>query len=931
MNFSDRITRCPIPHDSNRAADALAHLDWATGEVRDLLAGTAGCSPFLSGLMVRQAAWLGGALDGDPNAALNAVLAELKPGGANEVGPGLRIAKQRVSLLAALADLGGVWSLDEVTGALTDLADLATDVAIKTALMPDLSRGKLPGQSMDDLPTAAGLVVLAMGKMGAGELNYSSDIDLICLFDDTRFDVVDLPEARAIFVKAVRRAMALLSDQTGEGYVFRTDLRLRPDPSATPVVLSFASAERYYEGLGRTWERQAYIKARPAAGDLVAGERFLTEIRPFIWRRHLDFTTVQDAQEIRQKIRANKSHLGSGLDGRNVKLCPGGIREIEFFAQIRQLIAGGREPALRVRPTRTALRLLVEHGWVKADEAATLDADYVRLREIEHRAQMVQDAQTHHLPRSADEWQRIADFTGGGDVDALRHELRELMDRVHETTEDFFSPNEPAPAIPMSETAERLVQEWQKYPALRSKRARGLFERILPRLIQGFERGPRPDEAIIQFDGFLKGLPAGVQVFSLFEANPQLIDLMVDVSSTAPALARYLSENPGVLDAVIGGAFFEQWPGLQVLSGDLEHKLSSSELDYERQLDTARYWMKDWHFRVGVHHLRGLIGPPEAAQEYSDLAQASVASIWNATCADFAVRYGALPGRGAVVLGMGSLGARSLGARSDLDLIVIYDADPDENSDGPRSLPARTYYARLTKALITALSAKTAAGALYEVDMRLRPSGRQGPAAASWTSFQNYQRSEAWTWEHLALTRARVVAGSAELATDVEEFRLEVLAEPRAHEKPCRDLVDMRKRLASAKPRANKWDVGNGPGGLQDIELFAQLLALVHGAPDRQVPDQLRLECSLVDTSAREVLIKAHDLLSRIKAVTRLLTDQALDPAKLGHGGRAMLLRDTGKPDLDALESAIASATVKAAAIIDAVLAPYVAPPQQEE
>lgn len=930
MKFVDRITRCPIPHDTGRAEDALAHLGWAMGGLRDLLAGTAGCSPFLSGLMERQATWLEGALDGDPRTALDAVFSGLVPGAASDVSLALRVAKQRVSLLVALADIGGVWSLDEVTGALTQLADLATDVAIKTALMTDLSRGKLPGQGIEDLPTAAGLVVLAMGKMGAGELNYSSDIDLICLFDDTRFGADDLPEARAVFVKAVRRAMALLSDQTGAGYVFRTDLRLRPDPSATPVALSFASAERYYEGLGRTWERQAYIKARPAAGDITAGERFLTEIRPFIWRRHLDFTTVQDAQEIRQKIRTHKSQQGSGLDGRNVKLCPGGIREIEFFAQIRQLIAGGREPALRVRSTRMALRLLVEHGWVKAGEAATLDADYVRLREIEHRAQMIQDAQTHQLPRNPDEWQRLANFAGGGDLTALQQELQELMTRVHETTEDFFSPKDPVPTTPMSETAERLVSEWQKYPALRSKRARSLFERILPRLMQGFERAANPDEAIIQFDGFLKGLPAGVQVFSLFEANPQLIDLMVDISSTAPALARYLSDNPGVLDAVIGGAFFEGWPGLRELSGDLEQKLCSDELDFERQLDTARYWMKDWHFRVGVHHLRGLIGPLEAAQEYSDVAQASVAAIWKATCADFAMRYGELPGRGAVVLGMGSLGARSLGARSDLDLIVIYDADADEQSEGPRSLPARTYYARLTKALITALSAKTAAGALYEVDMRLRPSGRQGPAAASWASYQNYQRNEAWTWEHLALTRARVVAGSGPLAADVDAFRLAILAEPRAREKPCRDLADMRARLASAKPRANGWDVANGAGGLQDIELFAQLLTLVHGAPDRQVPDQLRLECSLVDTAAREDLIAAHDLLTRIKAVTRLLTDQALDPAKLGHGGRAMLLRDTGKPDLDALEDAIASSTARAAAIIDAALQPFAIPAGQE-
>ncbi|WP_235868572.1 [protein-PII] uridylyltransferase family protein [Meridianimarinicoccus sp. RP-17] len=918
MDFAARITRTPLPHDPDRAAEALRGLGWAgNGPLRDLLAGTAGCSPYLAGLMAREGDWLEGAFAGDPCTALDAVLGDLAPGPAADIAPALRRAKARVALLAGLADLGGVWGLDDVTRALTRLADTATDVALKSALLADLTRGKLPGQTLDDLDTAAGLVALAMGKMGAFELNYSSDIDLILLFDDARFDGADLAEARSVFLKAARRAMALLSDNTGDGYVFRTDLRLRPDPSATPIVVSFAAAERYYEALGRTWERQAFIKARPAAGDIDAGKRFLRDIRPFIWRRHLDFTTVQDVHDIRQKIRAQKGLGGAGLDGTNLKLAPGGIREIEFFTQTRQLIAGGRDPKLRLRGTRAALARLADHGWVGQAEAEGLDADYARLRELEHRVQMVQDAQTHDLPTRSDDWQRLADFTGGGDVAALRAEITDLMARVFERTEDFFAPEPTAPPPPLSDTAERLVEQWQHYPALRSKRARGIFERLLPRLIEGFERAAHPDEAMVQFDGFLKGLPAGVQVFSLFDANPTLIDLMVDISSTAPALARYLAANSGVLDAVIGGSFFEGWPGLDALTADLAERLANPDLDYERQLDTARYWQKDWHFRVGVHHLRGLIGPDEAAAEYSDLAQACVAGIWDATCAEFARRHGPLPGRGAVVLGMGSLGARTLSAGSDLDLIVVYDADPDAESDGRKPLAARAYYARLTKALVTALSAKTAAGALYEVDMRLRPSGRQGPAAASWVSFRNYQQTEAWTWEHLALTRARVIAGDAGLGTDLEDFRRTMLAEqPRGLPQLCADLSDMRTRLASAKPQAGPWDVTNGPGGLQDIELFGQLLALVGGSPLRQVPDQLALPGPLANGADCRRLSAARDLFARIKAVARLLTDQPLDPERLGHGGRQMLLRDTSAADLDALQAAVAAARNEAAAAI---------------
>lgn len=927
MIFTDQITRCPLPHDPDRAAEALEPLGWASGALRELLAGAAGCSPYLAGLMVKQAEWLEAALSGDPDAALQDTLAALEPGPEAEVGLALRVAKQRVALLAGLADLGGVWGLDAVTDALTQLADRATDVALKTALKSDMTRGKLPGQSADDLATAGGLVALAMGKMGAFELNYSSDIDMILLFDDTRFDGADLPEARAVFVKAVRKAMTLLSDITRDGYVFRTDLRLRPDPSATPVAMSFSAAERYYEALGRTWERQAFIKARPAAGDIAAGRRFLKEIRPFVWRRHLDFTTVQDVHDIREKIRVHKGQPGAGLDGRNLKLCPGGIREIEFFTQTRQLIAGGRDPYLRVRGTRKALARLAEKSWIRTEEAEALDTDYARLRELEHRAQMVQDCQTHHLPRSEDEWQRMADFTGGGDVAALQAEVTALLDRVHHRTEDFFAPAPAAPTPPMSDTAKRLVQDWQNYPALRTRRARAIFDRLLPRLMEGFERAARPEEAILQFDGFLKGLPAGVQLFSLFDANPQLIDLMVDISSTAPALARYLSAESGVLDAVIGGAFFETWPGLEFLTAELTERLANPDLDYEGQLDTARYWMKDWHFRVGVHHLRGLISPADAACEYSELAQASVAGVWHATCAEFARKHGALPGRGAIVLGMGSLGAWALSAGSDLDLIVIYDAEPDAESEGRKPLPARTYYARLTKALVTALSAKMAGGSLYEVDMRLRPSGRQGPAAASWTGFQSYQRSEAWTWEHLALTRARVLAGEPGLAEDVEAFREEILAEPRPLPDLCADLSNMRGRIAAARNAGGVWDVSDGPGGLQDIELFAQLVALVAGSPLRQVQNQLTLASPLVGPAERADLAQAQDLLARIKGVSRLLTDQPLDPARLGHGGRAMLLRDTGQPDLPALEAAITAATARAAEVIDGALA-AVQPPQ---
>lgn len=919
MSFSSQITRSPIAFDPDLADDTLAKMPGFSGEMAGLLHATAGCSPFLSMLMKRHPEWLEKLALGDPDRMMRQLCEELTVGASKDVSVDLRRAKQKASLLIALADLGGVWELDKVTSALTDLADRALDIAFKTALSPLLNRGKLAGRGPDDLETAGGLVALAMGKMGAFELNYSSDIDIICLFDDSRMDAMELAEARPVFVKTVRQAMGLLSDKTAEGYVFRTDLRLRPEPSVTAVAIPLSAAERYYEGVGRTWERAAFVKARPCAGDCAVGDRFLRDIRPFIWRRHLDYTAVEDAHDIRQKIRAHKTPGGGTiLEGRNVKLGGGGIREIEFFAQTRQLIVGGRDPDLRVRGTREALRRLTKKGWVEQEDAAQLDTDYVRLREIEHRLQMVQDAQTHDLPTSADGWQRLACFAGTGDVETLKSELLGIFDRVHNQTEPFFAPTRaPQSTGPLDEGTERIVERWRSYPALRSPRGQEIFTRLLPDLLAGFQRSARPEEAILQFDGFLRGLPAGVQLFALFEANPQLIELMVDISSTSPALARYLSVHSGVLDAVIGGVFFEAWPGRAALENDLSTRLGDPELDYEQKLDAARHWQKDWHFRIGVHHLRGLIPPPDAADEYSDVAEVTVAQMWKVVCTEFARRHGPLPGRGAAVVGMGSLGAQQLTARSDLDLIVIFDADGDDTSDGPRPLPARTYYARLTKALVTALSSQTAAGTLYEVDMRLRPSGRQGPAATSWAGYQNYQMTEAWTWEHLAQTRARVLAGDAGLAEDIEAFRQRLLKQPHAADKVLRDLADMRRRLADAKPKRSVWDVSNGPGGLQDIELLAQTMALFAGSPKRGANTQLTLPYAPLAPDEAETLLNARRLLAAVKFVAALLTDQPLDPENIGYGGQAVLLRDTGQPDLQALEDALEQATRAAGKVID--------------
>ena len=918
MTFASRLTRCPIPHDPARAEEPRARFAALAPELRALVEGTAGCSPYLAGLMTREADWIEAALAGSPEDALGDALALGEGMGSEALGSALRQAKARVALLAALADLGGVWQLEEVTGALTRLSDVAVSRAMTALVGDEIRRGKLPGAVPGDVATAGGLVSIAMGKTGAAELNYSSDIDLICLFDETRYDPDDVQDARASFIRVVRRMTAMLSDMTPEGYVFRTDLRLRPDASVTPVCISMGAAEQYYEAQGRTWERAAYIKARAASGDIAAGERFLQALTPFVWRRHLDFAAIQDAHDMRLRIRDHKGlHGRASLEGRDLKLGPGGIREIEFFTQTRQLIAGGRDPDLRQRDTVGGLAALAWKGWITDEAAGELTRHYRAHREVEHRLQMVGDAQTHALPVTAEGFDVIARMMGQGDTDAFRRDLRARLDRVAELTESFFAPGEARATPDLRPEMQAVVEGWRAYPALRSERAVRIFKRVEPEILSRLGRAANPEEALNQFDGFLRGLPAGVQLFSLFEANPQLIDLIVDVCSTAPALAAYLSRNAGVLDAVIGGDFFAPWPGLATLRAELSQRLADIP-DYERKLDAARRWAKEWHFRIGVHHLRGLLDAQAAGREYAELAEACLSALWDPCLAEFARKHGAPPGRGSVVMGMGSLGAERLNAASDLDLIVIYDADGVDASEGPRPLASRQYYARLTQALVTALTAQMSEGQLYEVDMRLRPSGRQGPVATGLAGFRDYQMDEAWTWEHLALTRARPVAGSSDLAADVEAIRREVLAAKAGGAGIRADVAGMRARIFAAKAPDGAWEAKIGPGRLQDLELLAQMVTLMAADPARRVEAQLRAgqRAGFLTKEEEAALQSGYRFLWRLQAGGRLLSDRPLEMEALGEGGRAFLLRETGCEDLDGLSTRLADTVAAVAAIV---------------
>lgn len=917
MTLETQLKSAPVPYNPELAVEVLDRFASHPPQTRDLVGGMAGCSSYLRGLLEREADWFEAALGVDPAAGFDALLAAVDVQDHAGLGAALRVAKRRVALLLAACDLGGVWALEDVTGRLTQFADFATDAALRAEVSTLISRRKLPGCGPEDVADCAGISVLAMGKMGAFELNYSSDIDLIVLFDDERHSGDTIDEVRMAFQRATRNMAKMLSDVTAEGYVFRTDLRLRPNPSVTPVCVPMDAAERYYESEGRTWERAAFIKARPCAGDIKAGDAFLQRITPFVWRRHLDFAAIQDAHDMRLRIREHKG-LGGPIDlpGHDMKLGRGGIREIEFFAQTQQLIAGGRDPALRSSKTVEALAALAEKKWVSADVARALSDAYREHRTTEHRIQMLRDAQTHVMPASAEGLAQVANLSGWSDVAAFVADQEARLQGVHDRIETLYTPVArhavAEESVALDAGLREQMDSWAALPALRSRRSVQIFERLRPEIERRIAAGAWPEFTLGQLDSFIRKLPAGVQLFSLFDANPQILDLLLDICSTAPGLAQYLSRNTGVFDAVLSGQFFAALPDADGYLQGAQAALREVT-DYEDALNTARRWQKEQHFRIGVLMLRRLAGLEEVEQAYSDLATAVLQVLLPWIEGDIIRRYGQFEQQSVSILAMGKLGSRQMTASSDLDLILLYDVTGDV-SDGRKGLSPSQYFARLTQAMIMALSSPMAEGQLYEVDMRLRPSGRQGPVATSMAGFAAYQRDEAWTWEHLALTRGRVVAGDA---TQVDEIRKAVIARPRDSAQVREDVATMRARLASAKgSSASVWEVKDLAGGILDIELIAQMIGLLGGSDARDPRAQLNAALGGETAGLGDV----HRMLCTVQQAQRLVMDGKFNPDKLGKDGMGFVVGFAGFEAVDALQQAILDGCATAAAVIERIL-----------
>jgi glutamate-ammonia-ligase adenylyltransferase len=856
----------------------------------------------------------------------------------------LRRTKAEAALLIALADTGGVWAVMRVTAALTRLADAAVGLAVRYLLDDAARTGLLNAENPQRPEQGSGYFVLAMGKMGAHELNYSSDIDLIVLYDAAASAVAPGTEIGSFYVRLTRRLVKLLQERTGKGYVFRTDLRLRPDPASTQIAVSTAAALHYYEGVGQNWERAALIKARPCAGDIAAGEALLKALAPFIWRKYLDFAAITDIHAMKRQIHAYRGHGEINVEGHNLKLGRGGIREIEFFVQTQQLILGGRHPELRQPETLAALAALAKGGWIDDRAREELDAAYRFLRLVENRLQMMADEQTQVLPSDRERLEAFARFVGFPGRDGFADHLLLHLRNVQRHYAALFE-NAPAgeadrralifpPDADRAETLDQLaamgfrqpveaaarVRRWQagSYRSLKGDFARGQLSELVPLLLRHFARSADPDAALVAFDRFLAALHGGGRLLSLLRQHPDLIALIALVLETAPRLADSLAQFPELMDAVIDPGFFGALPEEADLAAALGRSLGQAS-SYEDFLDRIRMFAQEHMFLIGTRVLSGTVSAEQAGEAFARLADLLIRSLFGAVEENFVKLHGRMKGQQTAVLALGKLGAREMTATSDLDLIVVYDFDPDHpESDGPRPLYGSQYFARLVQRLIGALTAQTNHGVLYQVDMRLRPSGRSGPLATQIDAFASYQDNEAWTWEHMALTRARVVTASPGFGARVENAIGAVLCRPRNRDAVAADVAEMRRAIALEKGEHDRWSLKYAAGGLVDIEFIAQYLQLVHAAERPEILDTSTAgaldkawRLGVLATEDAEVLRAAVPLYHDLTQILRLCLPGPFDPRTADPGLVRLMTRAADVPDAATLDATVAETEAK--------------------
>jgi len=815
----------------------------------------------------------------------------------------VRRERSGFALALGIADLAGL-PLEQVTGPLSDLADRQIERALAAAMAE-----RTPNAA------AAGFAVIALGKLGGRELNYSSDVDLVFLYDPQILPRKEREEPEQAALRIGQRIIEILQKRTEEGYAFRVDLRLRPSPEVTPIALSVDAAISYYESSALPWERAAFIRARAAAGDAGLARYFLEAIHPFVWRRSLDFGAIGEISSITRRIRDHYAQGQAFGPGYDLKRGRGGIREVEFFVQIHQLIHGGREPGLRLPATLDALAALADAGRIGADDAAALAEAYRLFRTIEHRLQMVDDRQTHSLPVDGAELDNVARLHGlddGAALLALLHPHVERVASIYDTLDGGEGERLPEGAAALEQALERAgfpgpaagrarIEGWRsgKVRSLMTNPAREAFEAMLPVLIEAFGAAPDPMGALNRFDDLILKLPTGVNFYRLLEARPALIDHLAAILSHAPALAEQLGRRPVLLDGLVDASAFEPAPGVADLIGDFSRAERGGE-DYQLLLDRVRRRVNERRFALGVQLVAARTDPLDVTEGYSRIAEAAIGVLADAAIAEFERAHGRVPGSELLILGLGRLGGEALTHASDLDLVYLFSGSHEGESDGPKPLRATDYFNRLAPRVTAALSVATAAGPLYDVDTRLRPSGRDGLLAISLESFASYQAGQAWTFEHMALTRARPVYGSAAGRAALQSVVDSVLRQPRDPNKLAADAVAMRAEMNLHKPADGPFDIKRGEGGLIDLEFAVHVLQLKH-----RIGLDPHLEVALADLNEAGLVEADVDpalrLLTRILIILRLVSPSSAAPPE---PSRALVARACGLESWDALVAA---------------------------
>ncbi|WP_035383711.1 bifunctional [glutamate--ammonia ligase]-adenylyl-L-tyrosine phosphorylase/[glutamate--ammonia-ligase] adenylyltransferase [Ferriphaselus sp. R-1] len=805
----------------------------------------------------------------------------------------LRRLRKQVMLRLMLRDLNGLCGLEEVMHTMTMLAEVAVQQAqrcVSAALHASFGQpiGEASGQPQE-------LLVIGMGKLGGGELNVSSDIDLIFVYaEDGETDGARRIGNHEYFTRLGKRLIALINDLNGDGYVFRVDMRLRPYGDSGPLVMSFAALEEYLVTQGREWERYAWIKARVISPEQSPAIAELAKLaQPFVFRKYLDFGAFDSMRKLHAQIRAEVARRDRG---NNIKLGPGGIREIEFIAQVFQLIRGGRDTSLRIRPTRQVLELLVRHQELSADAAARLDASYVFLRNLEHRLQYLDDQQTQELPDDPANQQTVALAMGYADYAALLEALAPLRQFVSAQFETIFSTKQEAPeACPWwhegmgvddtatvlgnlgyrapIETAARLVQfrqsaRYRQLPEI----SRPRLDTLVPKLTALCAGQAGPDDALARLLALLEAIVRRASYLAFLAEYPQALPRLVKMAAASAWACDYLTQHPILLDELLDDREIYTVPDWAALDAKLSAQLADCGNDTEHQMDALRQFQHAQTFHLLAMDLQGLLPLETLSDHLSDLADLMLRHVLTLCWNGLARKHREVP-RFAIIA-YGKLGGKELGYASDLDLVFLYDDDaPDAN----------VIYARLGQRINTLLSSYTAAGRLYEVDLRLRPNGDSGLLVSSVAAFEEYQQQHAWVWEHQALTRARYCAGDADIGAAFERIRNDVLRQPRELPKLRAEIVAMRQKMHDGHPNKTElFDIKHDAGGMVDIEFMVQYLVLAHAHAHPELAENkgnLALlgraaDAGLIPPEAAEQVAGLYRELRRLQHAMRLNNQQ---------------------------------------------------------